>query len=80
MGKPNSRTPFIIVSATPKHFLKEIGSTMNLSESGALTAEEKKLVDEIVDKMRGDERGGDGQQYREARVALPLRHGQLPAL
>ena len=26
------------------------------------------------------ERGGDGQQYREARVALPLRHSQLPVL
>jgi hypothetical protein len=70
MGKPNSRTPFIIVSATPKHFLKEIGSTMNLSESEALTAEEKKLVDEIVDKMRGDM--GDAAQRFGARV---VRHG-----
>jgi Family of unknown function (DUF5677) len=70
MGKPNGRTPFIIVSATPKHFLKEIGSTMNLSESGALTAEEKKLVDEIVDKMRGDM--GDAAQRFGARV---VRHG-----
>ena len=25
------------------------------------------------------ERGSDGQQYRDARVALPIRHRQLPA-
>ncbi len=42
---------------------------MNLSESEALTAEEKKLVDEIVDKMRGDI--GDAAQRFGASV---VRH------